>query len=604
MNKDIYRTLLALLALVFTACVNEVDAPPSEGGGRLQLSLANISTATTRTTPRDIGAPLASDLHLTITNVIGRAVYDDVFTEDVITLPTGRYDVVVSYGRNALMAIDAPYYIGTDNVEIKKDETTEASITASVGNALVSVKFGNDAEETARFERFYSDYAIQVFVDNYYMSISKDEPGKSIYVQAGSHVTLRFWGKLKMEDDREVSTVLESKDLPDVLNAADHAIVTLSLPNPESALGVDISKVEVETVTLEETIPLSWLPVPQATSKHQYDDKGNLVGTNLMFSNSYPGMTWKAEVMKAGSTEILRTVEGTGDLTSAYTDSNDWPYLPTGNYTAKFYLQMNEAFSQTSSRTFSITEKPNLSLSVGGYSSYTKYLEGDIDAANACERLTVYNLSVGMNIDEKILSNSHYSYSFTYNYDGAISNVPAGKNSYILNKIENNAVRANPYVLKGQVTFDGITAKNQKEFRITGLPYIFSITSHSEWSEDGKVEWNVDDNYVQLGGWTVFDQTITTNSSIYIPQGTKYFADYNVNIHHSWAGTTFSITVSGQEILSITEGSVLIHVDVPHSGTTDVFTANDALTSITCRNSYGDDYNYSQIYALRFKYGQ
>ncbi len=134
------------------------------------------------------------------------------------------------------------------------------------------------------------------------------------------------------------------------------------------------------------------------------------------------------------------------------------------------------------------------------------------------------------------------------------------------------------------------------------MPYSFNSISHSEWSNDGKVEWK--DDYVQLGGWSVGDQTITTNSSIYIPQGTKYLADYNVNIHHSWIGTTFSITVSGQEILSVREGAILIHKDEIHSGTTDVFTANGNLTSITCRNSYGDDYNYSQIFALRFKYGQ
>ena len=142
-------------------------------GGRLKLSLVNINTTTTRTTPSELGTPCVTDFHLQIVNAAGRAVYNDVFTEEEITLPVGRYDVSVTYGRNAVMAIDAPYYIGKDNVEIKKDETAQASITAGVGNALVSDNFGRDADELARFERYYSEYALYVCIGNYIMAITK-----------------------------------------------------------------------------------------------------------------------------------------------------------------------------------------------------------------------------------------------------------------------------------------------------------------------------------------------------------------------------------------------------------------------------------------------
>ena len=490
-----------MLCLTFclTACVSEEELTPTDEGGCLQLSLANISTATTRTTPRDIGAPLASDLHLTITNVVGRAVYDDVFTEDVITLPTGRYDVVVSYGRNALMAIDAPYYIGTDNVEIKKDETTEASITAKVANALVSVHFGADATEQTRFDRFYSDYAIQVFVDNYYMSISKDEPGKSIYVQAGSHVTLRFWGKLKMDDNREVSMDLTSDDLPETLSAADHLIVTLELPDPASDLTPDITKAEVETVTLDETIPLSWLPVPQATPCHHYDEQGNLVGTDLTFSNSYPGMTWKAEVTKAGSTEILRKVEGTGDLISAYTDSNDWPYLPSGSYTAKFYLQMNEAFSQTSSRTFTIQKPENLKITVDAFTSYTKYLEEEVEEANEAGPngevgfygRKIRKVSARLMVDDNIINHAKYATlksNVTAAVDGtALSGTATGQTFFL--EYTGDLSRAQ-HTLSVSGTFDGGTATSKKVLEVTGIPYLAnSAETFSDWTAQKKGQW-------------------------------------------------------------------------------------------------------------------
>ena len=101
---------MLLLCLTFSlmACVSEEEPNPMGEGGRLQLSLANINTATTRSTPGDIGAPSIADFHLLIVNAAGRAVYNDVFTEEEITLPVGRYDVSVTYGRDNLLAIDAP----------------------------------------------------------------------------------------------------------------------------------------------------------------------------------------------------------------------------------------------------------------------------------------------------------------------------------------------------------------------------------------------------------------------------------------------------------------------------------------------------------------
>ena len=265
MSKHLFCALLLCLTYCLTACVSEEELIPAGEGGRLRLSLTNVSTATSRANPTELGVPGSADFRLQIANEAGRVVYNDVFTENEITLPVGTYTVMVSYGGNDLLALDKPYYYGETTAVVSKDETTRADITARVGNALVSTIFGRNPEEQERFDRYYSDYALYVYIGNHGMPITKDEPLKSVYVQAGSHVTLRFWGKLRMEDDREVSGVLESKDFPDVLNAADHAIVTLSLPDPETALGVDISKVEVETVTMDETIPLTWLPVPTLT---------------------------------------------------------------------------------------------------------------------------------------------------------------------------------------------------------------------------------------------------------------------------------------------------------------------------------------------------
>ena len=606
MNKYIIRILLLCLTFSFMACVNEEEPIPMGEGGRLQLSLANINTTTTRSNPQDIGAPSIADFHLQITNASGRAVYDDVFTEEEITLPIGSYNVAVTYGSNSLMAIDEPYYIGTDNVEIVKDQTTESSITAGVGNALVSVNFGRDAEELARFERYYSDYALYVRVGNYSMPITKEKPSQSVYVQSGSHVTLRFWGKLKMEDNREVSCELTSDDFPETLNAADHAVVTLSLPDPESALGVDISKVEVETVTMDETIPLSWLPVAMVIPMHQFDRNGLLVGTNLIITESYPGKKWRAVITNADGA-IVRAVEGTGALLSEYNadaNKNTWPYLPQGNYKASYYFVEDDGTATpVSYRDFTVDAPQNLKVTVTGYTSYSKYQAGDIDGANACDRLTIYEPSVSVNVSDALLRGDKWTHSFTYTYDDETSNVITG-NLHEFGDMAGQTVRSAAHVLRGDLTFDGVSVSAQKEFIITGLPYSLNLASHDEWTSSTGVDWF--ENDVRLGHLSTGSQSITNSSSICIPMGTYFCADYYVNVHNAVAGTTLTITVGNIEILSIEEkGRVFGNDDHLHSGTTSIKKDdNQVLTTITCHNSYGASQTCSHIYSLSFKYAK
>ena len=602
MIRYMFRTLLILLTLVMTACVSEVDAPFVEEGGRLQLSLANISTAT-RSTPSELGVPSNSDFRLRIISPSGRTVYDDAFTENEITLPVASYSILVTYGSNAELAIDQPYYSGEATVEIKEKEVSHVDINVSVANALVSAVFGEDETERARFDRFYSDYALYVCIGNRSIPITKTSPAKSVYVKAGSHVTLRFWGKLKMEDDREVSMELESNDFPATLSAADHAIVTLTLPDPESALGVNISKVELETLTLDETIPLSWLPVPQATPTHQFDAQGNLVGTKVEFSNSYPGMTWKTVVTNVSGAEV-RSLQGTGALTSDYTDSAEWPYLPQGKYTATYYIvSADGSAKRASSREFVVPAPTGLELTLGGYTSYTKYLEGNIDAANACDRLTVYEPSVKLNISETLLSNSHYSYTFTYTYDGTQHTVAAGKNAVHNNNIENQAVRRAPYILKANATFDGVTlTEARRDFIITGLPYSLNLQSHDEWTASGGVDWF--ENDVRLGHLSTGSQYIQTTTSVCIPPLTYICADYSVNVHVLTVGTYLSITVGDMEILKIEEeGTPFRDTDNLHSGTTNVcHDESNYATRIHCYNDYGAGQTCSHIYSFTLKY--
>lgn len=590
-----------LLAAVLAACSTDADILTADGEGRLRLDLSNVSSAT-RSIPADLGVPTAEDFHLRITNSAGRAVYDDAFTTEELSLPIGEYTILATSGTNPQLGIDTPYYIAESTVNILKEQTSTVNLTATVGNALISAVFGIDDDEQARFDRFYSDYALYVHIGNYSIPITKDNASQSIYLRAGSHIYLSFWGKLKLENDREVRMNLESDKLPTNLGAADHAIVTLSLPDPESAITLDISKVELKTITLEETIPLSWLPVPTVTPAHHYTENGNLVGTDLSFSNSYVGMNWRTIVTNAAGTEVRR-VQGTGELTSAYTSSTDWPYLPQGKYKASYYLiDQNGNATLTSSREFMVSA-PTISISMGGYTSYSKYLAGDIDAANACDRLTVYEPSVKLSIEQSLLRNSNYTYTFTYSYDGAAATaVATGRNSYFFENKTDQTVRREPHVLSASATFDGVSVTQQKDYIITGLPYALNLSMHDEWSSSSGVDWF--ENDVRLGHLSTGSQYIQTTSSVCLPPSTYFCADYSVNVHTLTVGTYFSIEAGQNEILKIEEaGTPFNDTDHLHAGTTGVCHDDNAyITTIRCYNDYGAGQTCSHIYSLAFKY--
>ena len=271
--------------------------------------------------------------------------------------------------------------------------------------------------------------------------------------------------------------------------------------------------------------------------------------------------------------------------------------------TYRYYSQQNKAYNFSKTTEFTI---PNaaLTLTASAYTAHTRYEEGNVDAANACNRLTVYAPSAQWNVAATLLSNANYTKTFTYSIDNQSFTIDATRQSMKFDNITGVPVSGNLYDFRVVGNFAGQQVTDTKQVRITGLPYSLNLDDHSEWSEDGSVSWESEN--VGLGWYSTGDQSITTNSSVNIPQGTKYCADYNVNVKTGTVGTTFSITAGSQSILSIKEGAgtFLLGTDHVHTGTTPTFTANANITSITCKNSYGAGATASYISTLTIRYGQ
>ena len=604
MNKYVSRVLWWLLLIpAFSACINETEVISTEEGGKISLSLGDVVTAVTRSTPAELGKPLAAQFTVSVIGENGHAVYNGPFVADdearmEISVPTGLYAITAEYGDNPLIGRDTPYYIGAEyDVKVINNEPTQVELTCKVGNALVSARF----DEPERFSRYFNSYGLYVSLGENSLGITHDDPQSSVYVRAGSSVELSFRGNLA--DGTPFSYSLESEQFPDVLNARDHAIVTLTMPDPENSLTVNISKVEMDTLNLDETIPLSWLPKPRMTVEHQYDEKGELVGTDLAFNDAYPGVTWKAVITNENG-ETVRELTDRGALTSAYHSSSEWPYLPKGTYNATYYIVSDDKETKINEDTFSVPD-PDLTLTVGGYTAHTKWEEGDVDAANACERLTVYEPSVYVNVSNALMSNAHYAQSFVCSYNNQALEVPADNksNTIVWANRTNQAVSGTPYILKGSMTFAGTAVQEkQKELRITGLPVNFDPPKENTgwFRTQGTVNFNSD--HVRLGNWSWSNpHAMRNNTWVNIPVGTRLCLDYKIAVNHGTVKTTVTVMAGGQELLKSQDEELL---DGESLRTSQTITASSNITQLDCEGSWGSASTHSLIYRLYFKYAK
>ena len=600
--------LLLMGMTAIQSCQNELDVVEPKGG--LHITLDNVSSSTnTRSTPSEIGVPTADKFHLSVVDTKGMSKYDGPVVDDTITLAAGTYSLTADYGENPVLALEKPYYVGTTQVTVVSEKVADANINCRVGNALISAVFGLNEAERVRFNKFYKEYGLDIKVENYLVTIPSTNSNLSAYFRAGSEITLKFSGVLR-ESDRSVSCTLNASDVPNfpqTFEAADHAIITLTLPDPENVAVVNIGKVEMQEATMEETIPLSWLPVPKVPAAHQYDGTGALVGTNLSFQDCYFGMTWKAVVTNSNLDEV-RTVQGTNALSSVYSSSQNWPYLPKGNYTATYFLvKEGEEPSRLGSRTFTIGSPDKLKVNItGGYTSYTKYLAGDIDGANACDAFTIYQPTASFALSSAITNGANYknlSYEFSSTIDGTSygSTKTGTKNSGVLDNATGLTPSLSAHTIGVNAKFDGGSASASGQYFITGLPVEFTPPSEGAgWSKSGNVDWNQTDNgskAVRLGYMALSQPHYIEYHRVAVPKGTIMQCPYKVRINNGWVSTTMTLSAGSKDYFSSNKE------DTYESSAT--FAAPDDITFFKANSSWGSGaVTHSFIYYLKYKYGK
>lgn len=427
MLKKYFLYTLAVVATLMTAgCADDLTVEPE--GVMLQLEITDVSPGvSTRAVPADLPKPVQELFHLAIaSDESGRTVYDDTFAPSVGPFAPGRFTLSVDCGDDVL-ALDAPRYAGSATASIYKGMENIISIEARVANALMSIAYQADGRE--ELDEVFESYGVTFTLDDKEVSLNGPTPAQSAYFPAGSVPRVTFHA-VRKDDGREVSTSLDAAlaaRLP--LEAGQHAKVTLGV----NADRVTITKVDIEEVTINQTIPPSWLPRPKATVSG-FDADGTLrnVETNttgevkLDFTTSSalqdveltldiqdPGFAHLAGThllsqMSAEEIETLRTAgielptlgaeAGTITLTRFATNLQTDKGAETTN-TLALRVKANDRWDTDAPANYQIiVEKPEFTISVDERNVWSKTLtadEANVSSGNA----------------ERILPKLRYQYS-------------------------------------------------------------------------------------------------------------------------------------------------------------------------------------------------
>lgn len=251
-----------VLCMVLSGCQSDEDTALSGKTGLLVTLTDEENKAYSRTAPSDLEDPVTEMFQLKVVySSTDKLAYKGSCKESVLLLE-GLYDLTVTYGDNPVIALDAPYYTGSLlEQEVIKGQMTPVSIPCSVANSLLSVIYNKES-----LNKMYESYYVTVSVGSESVDLDADS-GKSAYFRAGSSVKLVFHGRLSGTGKEVIYDIPEQEQFTNI-PVKTHVKVTLGLDesNITSGVGISIEKLETETVSISETIPVEYLPKPKLES--------------------------------------------------------------------------------------------------------------------------------------------------------------------------------------------------------------------------------------------------------------------------------------------------------------------------------------------------
>lgn len=291
-------------------------------------------------------------------------------------------------------------------------------------------------------------------------------------------------------------------------------------------------------IDMEGEFDLSGFSVSDPSWRHVTNSNGLLTGTEVSFKMKKSGLAdsrieeWGAE-LKDEYGNTVRTLITTTDVDKldgaqdiVLNVANDLAFLKEGRYYFQPYYKAFGSGKQSigTTREMVVDAKPDVKLTIGGYTSYDKYLskekKGDGTlVANSLSNYTIYDVIATINVDpsaivsyevnmnngEEVLDWSG-SNKITFGDGGEFERDPFMKHTF--------SAKAS-VSLKGGIALSNISAS--KDFHLTGLPleadFSYGAEAYSGWHT---INGSFSSNCVQ------FNKTGTSalrSPAIYLPTG-------------------------------------------------------------------------------------
>ncbi len=181
-RKFFFTTLLASI-FVLTSCSNDgTNDENARGTLHIELGVDNKIDGVTNTRAGEEESPSVNDFALTIYKGTEEWRTFDRFSlvPEEISMPIGKFTVKATYGQIYNEGFNAPYFVGSEDVEIKDDDDKSVSVTCTLGNAKVRINY------TDAFKMYFKDYSTEVNSQgNSPITFAKNET-RAAYFKPGS----------------------------------------------------------------------------------------------------------------------------------------------------------------------------------------------------------------------------------------------------------------------------------------------------------------------------------------------------------------------------------------------------------------------------------
>ena len=570
---------IGLLGVLLAACTNDTfNQESEEGTGYLHFTLGNVDmkfSAMTREEtsllPDELIPPVSDfmvDIQKDGISIEGfPKLYSDVTGE--IELAAGSYTVKADYGENEQIQ-DTPYFSGSSTVQIYPGKPTEATINASLANAMLVPSVSES------LQNHYSAWTLTIKSGDLSIKLADNENADSyLFAQAGQPVNAVFEGKnILGHESLHEWTVISS------VAAQTKYVIQCDPDIPVFSFGLN------------------------AVAEHTTDESGYLNGTKVSLSfgdlSNVPLSlisNWKATLVNATG-EIVRSYTtnnftSTGDMAV----ENDWSYLPQGNYTLRYSYtidgnEVSEEATAIEAKTVTMP-LPTFEAEVSAQTSYSVYISQGATAANETDGSGIFNITTTTTISPEILNNEKYRdfLSITYSLDSGESST---EESPVFQNLQWGTRKLTAFAM-----FDGNSFNSSIDCEITGIPYYISFNGNTN-----PIDWNLSNNG-KAGDRLVLKRGdayaispkfhITSNKDVAVSvtlnayaYGGSIYGSYKptVSIHPSETGQNSSVltTLSGSNLLP---GSGATYHDI-----STTFTLTDAVGKV-CIYTQGKGSNWS-----------